>query len=179
MSSIGMTFLWSAIIAAAGAGCTRKSASAVGDGSARGDSGAAKAGECDLAPLGLASATQVPTWKAPAGCSFNAGGDARGPIRSEEEFRAAFTCTGTAASSIDFAQHQLVVQSRTLSPAAIGGLIVDDGTKVTYVERFREPCPSEYPPMPVPYQVMFLLPADATREFAEASCNVHGTSHCR
>ena len=93
-------------------------------------------------------------------------------MASEQEFAQAFVCKGTTPSGIDFKKDQLVVDNRQLSPAGAGGAIYDDGSTVTYVSYFRNPCPGDPQPMPMPYTVTYLLPAGAQRAFAEKTCTV-------
>ena len=94
----------------------------------------------------------------------------------EAELRAQLNCPSGAALGVDFAQHEVAIQDRMLSPAHAGGVIVDDGHKVTFVSRFRMPCLGGAHPMPAPETYAFLLPAGATREFADATCTME--SHC-
>ena len=153
------------------AGCAAKSS---GSGSGQPDG----ADTCDLAALGLGSARNVPAWTPPVACKQSDGAGAAGIVRTEEGFRARFICANGASSGIDFQQNQLVVQVRTLSPAGVGGEIADDGKTVTYVSHFRRNCPDEPRPMPMGYTVMFLLPAGADRQFADASCTVGAQPSC-
>jgi hypothetical protein len=43
------------------------------------------------------------------------------------------------------------------------------------VSRFRNPCPDDPRPMPMPFTVTYLLPAGAKRDFAETTCTVETT----
>lgn len=164
------------------AGCSSRS-SAPNEKGAGGNStdttGAARTG-CNLDALGLGAATSVPAWKPPAGCTARGGtGNLAIAIATEAEFAEMFGCAEGVTSGIDFGRHQLILQHRSLSPAATGGEIVDDGTTVTYLTHFRIPCPDERPPMPIGYAVTYLLPAGAARTFAESSCTLGGQPRCR
>jgi hypothetical protein len=138
-----------------------------------GSAGAAvePASGCNLASIGLGAARPAPAFDIPSGCSPRPGLDAS-PIRSEEAFHAALQCT--APSGVDFTRFELHVVMRTLSPAGLGTQVVDDGTTVTLVSLYRDPCPNEPPPMPMQVPVAYLLPAGAgaVRTAAERSCKV-------
>lgn len=131
---------------------------------------------CDPATLGLGAAKPVAPWAAPAGCTATSSATP-GPatIRSDAEFAARFRCPAGTASGIDFATHQLMVEDRDLSPAGAGTSVVDDGAKVTSINRFRSPCPGDPQPMPMPYTLAYLLPRDAKRVFAETTCTLSST----
>jgi hypothetical protein len=125
---------------------------------------------CNLASIGLAAARPTPTFQIPAGCTPGSAGDAS-PIRNEDAFHATFHCT--APSGIDFTKSELHVVMRALSPAGVGMQVVDDGTTVTLVALYRDPCPNEPPPMPMQVPVAYLLPAGAVRAVAaDRSCKV-------
>lgn len=124
---------------------------------------------CTPAKLGLPGAKPLTIWKAPEGCTPK-GGSGTVTIKREEELKAHFECKG--AVGIDFAKQSLVVTYRTMSPAFAGNEILDDGQKVTLVDKFRSPCPNDPHPMPAPYTLSFLVPAGAPRTFGEATCNV-------
>jgi hypothetical protein len=122
---------------------------------------------CTPAKLGLGSATRVTMWKLQ--CGSVPGGPSTPPlvIRSDDEYAKTFHC---GPSGIDFAQNQLVVSARELSPAGAGGDIVDDGNTVTFINIFRAPCPGAPMARPMDYAVAFLLPAGSTRKFADTGC---------
>ena len=122
---------------------------------------------CDPASLGLGGAKPV-TYAPPPGCRTQVETDA--PINDEATFHAAFACS--AASGIDFSQSELHVVMRTLSPASVGVDVVDDGTTLTFVSRQRNPCPSEYPPMPIEVAVAYVTPIAAERAIGQAMCSV-------
>jgi hypothetical protein len=88
-------------------------------------------------------------------------------IRSEETYAQTFKC---GPSGIDFTLNELVVSTRTLSPAGEGGDIVDDGKTVTFINVFRMPCPGAPMARPMDYDIEFLLPAGSPRTFAETGC---------
>lgn len=183
--------MWRAVLVlVVAAGCNSKSG---GDGASSStpakpsDAGAVKPADaapaktpaaegCDLAALGLGAGHEVPAWTLPAGCTAT-GGDLAGTVTSEKDFAARWTCTG--ASGIDFAKDQLVIESRSLSPAEVGGQVVDDGKTVTFVHHFRQTCPEDPRPMPMGTTVMYLLPAGAQRAHADASCTVGPPRTCR
>jgi hypothetical protein len=68
------------------------------------------------------------------------------------------------------------VVAHSLSPAYAGGAVVDDGKAVTFVSRFRSPCPSDPLPMPIETRFAFALPKHAARAYREASCTI--PPHC-
>jgi hypothetical protein len=111
-------------------------------------------------------------WKAPAGCQVVSAAGSSSPtaIHSEAEFKQAFTCAPEASSGVDFAVNDLLVSARTLSPAGVGARVADDGKTTTIISLFRSPCPSDYPPMPVPFTLAYLMPVKSVRTYAEASC---------
>lgn len=129
---------------------------------------------CSPLVLGLGEARPVTPWAAPAECAAKSG---PGPstIRSEGEFRERFSCPTDTRSGIDFTKQQLVVDDRTLSPASTGISIVDDGVRVTFISRFRSPCPDDPRPMPLPYTLAFLQPKGAARSYGDASCTLPRT----
>lgn len=125
--------------------------------------------ECAPARLGLPNAKPVTLWKRPESCAPK-GGSGTHTVKSEAELAAHFDCKGP--SGIDFTQSSLVVSHRMMSPAFAGNDVLDDGAKVTVVNKFRSSCPNEPPPMPAPYTLLFLLPAGGERTFGEATCKV-------
>jgi hypothetical protein len=120
---------------------------------------------CDLATLGLGAAHVVPMYEPPAACSRPGNSGARDPIRSEAQFRAAFTCPPGVGSGIDFDRDQLMVQQQMMSPMGVGGEVVDDGKTVSYVPHERIPCAGEPHLEPMDVEVMYLLPAGSEREY--------------
>ena len=125
-------------------------------------------------PPGLDAARPVTMWTMPTGCtrSSNNGGSPPAIAHDEAELRAQVTCPAGVTLGVDFAQHEVVIRDSMMSPAYAGGSIVDDGQKVTFVTRFRMPCTQGAHPMPGSMTASFLLPAGATREFAEATCTM-------
>jgi hypothetical protein len=127
---------------------------------------------CMPQKLGLTGAKVVPLWKAPIGCQpVGAGGlNPPTPIHDEAEFKQAFSCSPDVPSGIDFGQNELLVSAGMLSPAGVGARVVDDGKTTTIISLFRSPCPSDYPPMPVPFTLAYLMPVKSARTYAESSC---------
>lgn len=126
-------------------------------------------------PAGLAASQRVSPWQLPRGCQRTSTDPATPTlVHREEEFRAAFNCQGAAGSGIDFGASMLVISDRSASPAYSGGEIRDDGHRVTFVTRYRTPQEGEPLPMPMSITYTFLLPANATRTFADASCTIDG-----
>lgn len=182
MTSDSRALFLMVVAALASTGCTPKSSApstnGVDDAAAAG--GSTTRTGCDLVALGLGAAKPLPAWQPPAGCTVRDGtGQGNVPIRSEEAFAARFDCADGITSEIDFSQHELIAQDRTLSPASTGGEIVDDGTTVTYVTHFRPNCPDDPRPMPMQYTVSYLVPTGATRTFADASCTVGPQRTCK
>jgi hypothetical protein len=159
---MGRAFLWCFVVAA---GCS-KSASGPSGGSATGTAGAGD--PCSAAALGLGGAVQLTAWKMPDGCALKDVG-ASIILRSEADATAHVVCTGAPLGN-DFAKTALVVNQTTLSPAATGVLAFDDGKLLTWVTRFRTPCPDDPQPMPVPVSLVFPVEANAGREFDDKSC---------
>lgn len=127
---------------------------------------------CAPSQLGLGAARPVTPWAAPAECSARSGPPGPATVTSEAQFAERFACPKGTASGIDFATQQLVVEDRTLSPAGAGTTIVDDGAKITFIERARSPCPNDPLPMPIAYTLGFLLPKGAKRTFANTGCTL-------
>jgi hypothetical protein len=127
---------------------------------------------CAPSQLGLGAARQLAPWAAPEGCTAKSGATEPTAVKSEAEFTARFGCPKGTKSGLDFTKQQLMVQDRTLSPAGAGTTIVDDGTKVTFIERDRSPCPGDPQPMPMNYTLGFVLPAGAERTYATRSCTL-------
>jgi hypothetical protein len=125
---------------------------------------------CAPSALGLGTAAPVQLYRVPIGCALGGSGGPPATIRSEEEFHAALNCQ--KPSGIDFKANELVASARMLPPAGMGTDVVDDGKTVTFVNKQRRPCPNEPPPMPITVTVGFLLPAGATRSYADKVCTV-------
>jgi hypothetical protein len=125
---------------------------------------------------GLTAAELRPTLVLPAGCAFTQGGTVTAPrvLRTSEEVLAALSCpqTDLAALGIDPTQQDVYVLGYTMSPASAGQSVYDDGQTLTYVSRFRPPCPNDPMPMPMNATVAWLMPKDATRATREASCSL-------
>ncbi|HWB81544.1 MAG TPA: hypothetical protein VG755_41570 [Nannocystaceae bacterium] len=127
---------------------------------------------CAPSQLGLGAARQLPPWAAPTGCTAKSGANEPTAVTSEAEFAARFECPKGTTSGLDFTKQQLMVQDKMLSPAGAGTTIVDDGSKVTFIERDRSPCPGDPQPMPMGYTLGFVLPAGAERSYATRSCTL-------
>lgn len=132
-------------------------------------SAAATTDPCSPAALKLPDAKPLAPWQPPAGCVLRAGAPAV-LVASDAEAANVFDCKDTPLG-VDFGTHAVVVVHRTLSPATIGVAALDDGKTVTLVNKARNPCPNERPPMPVPATFVFLV-APGDRAFADASCTV-------
>jgi hypothetical protein len=125
---------------------------------------------CSAAAMKLGSATKLTPHQLPDACTANVPeGDAR-IVTSIEAAGETFACPGAVV--LDFATTGLAVTRRTLSPATVGVDAYDDGKTVTWVTRFRSPCPNDPHPMPVPATLLYLLPNPGERAFAEANCTV-------
>jgi hypothetical protein len=96
-------------------------------------------------------------------------------VHSEADLIAAALDCESERSGIDFAKSTLVITGQTLSPAAVGVDVYDDGAKVTFVSRLRSPCPAEPLPGPVTLPLAFEIPAGTTRTFAETTCKQNVT----
>lgn len=126
-------------------------------------------GGCRLEALGLAGGREVEIWQAPTGCTITPPQPgAPTTIRNAGELAAHVTCTGDPG--LDFTRHDLVLVRRTLSPAGVGTMVVDDGTTVTLVAQSQPNCEGDPMPMPMDVPLAFLLPAGSTRAWAEATC---------
>lgn len=113
------------------------------------------------------------------GCSFSGGGTVSAPtvLRTAEEVAAALRCNGEgqpAASTlgVDMNANDVYVVEYTMSPASAGIEAFDDGTRLTVLTRFRPNCPGDPMPMPMNSTVAWLVPKDATRTIAQASCSL-------
>lgn len=79
------------------------------------------------------------------------------------------------AKNVDWKVNALLVTRRNLSPATVAIDALDDGKVVTFVGHQRPNCPSDPRPMPIQKDYAYLLPAGATRTFAEANCTLERT----
>jgi hypothetical protein len=159
------------LLACASLACGKSASSTSGDGSSTTTTPqTVDSSACTPAKLGIPEAKPLAIWKAPEGCEKK-GGSGTVTVKSDEELKAHFDCKG-APTGIDFAKQSLVVAYRTLSPAGAGTDVLDDGQKVTIVNKFRSPCPKDPQPMPAPYTLSFLVPAGGPRTFGETTCNV-------
>ena len=93
-------------------------------------------------------------------------------IHSAEELAAAFACGDGARPAVDLAAHDLAVVNYEMSPGHAGMEVLDDGATVTFVTRFRPPCPQDPRPMPMTGTLAFALPKGATRAYGEANCTL-------
>lgn len=127
---------------------------------------------CAPSQLGLGAARTLQPWAAPEGCTAKSGAAEPTRVQSEAEFAERFTCAKGTKSGLDFAKQLLVVQDRSLSPAGAGTTIVDDGARITFIERQRSPCPDDPQPMPMNYTLGFVLPAGAERSYDNRVCTL-------
>ncbi len=165
-------------------GCGRRAATPPGDASAQSASAsrsqatsAEDSSACSPQTLGLGAAKHLVNWQPPAGCQGPSGGSPTPVvIRSEADFALSFHCVPEAPSGVNFANDDLVISTRMLSPAGAGSSVFDDGQTTTIVSLFRTPCEGGPMPMPMGYTLGFLLPAHSTRVFAEKTCTLE--AHC-
>jgi hypothetical protein len=136
--------------------------------------GAAAALTCSVE--GLEGVPQRLPLALPPRCSFSGGGTTGAPrvLTSAEDILAALQCPerDLAALGIDPSTHDVFVLRDMLSPASTGTSVYDDDTTLTYVTRFRPPCPNDPRPMPIQVTVAWLMPKGATRASREASCTL-------
>lgn len=123
---------------------------------------------------GLERAHRLDIVAMPPGCTFTNGGSTRAPrvLRTADELTASIACQGAPPPSIDMATHDVYVVTYTMSPAGTGLVTFDDGATLTFVSRFRQPCPDDPMPMPMNATFAFTMPKDATRVYAEANCTM-------
>lgn len=124
----------------------------------------------------LAQARALPPLVVP-GCSFSDGGAGSAPrvLHTAEEVAAALRCNGEgqpSALGIDMAANDVYVLGYTMSPAFGGLEVFDDGTALTVLTRFRPNCPGDPMPMPMNSTVAWLMPKDASRTMAQATCSL-------
>ena len=161
------------VLSSAGSGCAKRAATPPGDESGPGHAARADSAECSAQKLGLGAAKRVDSWQPPAGCQGPSGGVSTPQvIRSEAEFALSFHCQPEVPSGVDFVSKELVISTRMLSPAGAGSQVFDDAQTTTIVSLFRTPCADSPMPMPMSYTLGFLLPAGATRAFAEKACTL-------
>lgn len=126
-------------------------------------------------PGGLESAQSVEVVRLPSGCRVTAGGPIAAPTvaGTAEELASAIECDANSERpTIDFAKHQVMLVEFSMSPAYGGSEVFDDGSKVTFVQRDRSPCPDDPLPMPMQTTLGYLLPQGAQRTFHQASCTL-------
>ncbi|MCA9576009.1 MAG: hypothetical protein R3B40_13325 [Polyangiales bacterium] len=125
---------------------------------------------------GLEGATSRPALVLPVGCSFQGGGTASAPrvLGTEEDILALLSCPerDLSALGIDPSTHDVYLLAYTMSPASAGIAVYDDEQTLTYLSRFRPPCPNDPMPMPMSATVAWLMPKGATRATREASCSL-------
>lgn len=124
---------------------------------------------------GIEGSHALDALRLPAGCRYVGGGPPSAPqvVRTPVELAAAIACEpGITPPPIDLEASELYVVSYTLSPAFGGSELRDDDATVTFVTRFRPPCPDDPRPMPMSSALGFTLPRGATRTFREASCTL-------
>jgi hypothetical protein len=131
-----------------------------------------KPGSCDATAKTMGKATKLAAWKPPADCTPKPVGNVKA-IGTEADALPQFECKGTTTKlGIDFKQRQLVVTTRSFSPAQVGLDVYDDGKQITFVSRQRIPCKDDPRPMPGPDTTFLFTPASGARTFAEGSCSV-------
>lgn len=132
-----------------------------------------KEGSCDAKKF--APAKKLDAYKMPAGCAAGpkAQQQAGLAVTKEADARTHLICKDPSTKlGVDFTKRQLIVTSRSFSPAQIGLDVYDDGKKITFVSRQRSPCKNDPRPMPGP-NVTFLFEAPAgARTFSDGSCTV-------
>jgi hypothetical protein len=141
----------------------------------------AKPAESDSCmPGGLEAAHSVEIVRLPSGCRVTSGGSITAPsvVGSADELASALECdAGAQRPTIDFGKSQLMLVEFSMSPAYGGSEVFDDGSKVTFVQRDRSPCPDDPMPMPMQTTLMYLLPHGAQRTYQQASCTL--PARCR
>ncbi|MCC7538021.1 MAG: hypothetical protein IT379_17480 [Deltaproteobacteria bacterium] len=140
-------------------------------GGSRGGGGPGRAATCT--PGGLETARSV-ALRLPQGCRLETSGGMpeRTVIGTAESLASVLTCDGNARPSLDLTTHDLVLVPFSMSPAYGGSDVLDDGTTVTIVSRFRPPCEGDPMPMPMQSVHAFVLPKGASRVYREASCSL-------
>jgi hypothetical protein len=126
-------------------------------------------------PGGLEAAHGVEIVRLPSGCRVTSGGPITAPsvVHGVDELAGALACdAGVERPTIDFGKHQLMLVEFSMSPAYGGGEVFDDGSKVTFLQRDRSPCPDDPLPMPMQTTLAYLLPQGAQRSYAQASCTL-------
>ncbi len=132
-----------------------------------------KPGSCEATAKAMKKATKLVAWKPPADCTAKGGARAPAMLSKEADARVHLECKDANAKvGVDFAKRQLIVTSRSASPAGVGFDVYDDGKQVTFVSRQRMPCKNDPQPMPGPSQTLLYEAAAGARTFADSSCNV-------
>lgn len=149
--------------------CTRPPESESGSSASTGKGDAVA---CGPKALGLLGATPVSFWRAPAGCRLAPKPGPPTVVHGEDELAALLSCPTPTPSGVDFERQVLVVTQRMLSPASVGTDVLDDGRRVTFVNKQRSPCEGDPLPMPITVPLAFVVAKGADRTFGEASCNV-------
>lgn len=132
-----------------------------------------KPGSCEATAKAMGKVTKLGAWKPPADCTAKGIVLAPRSLTKEADARDHVACKDPKAKlGVDFAKRQLIVTSRTASPAEAGIDGYDDGKKITFVSRQRIPCRTDPRPMPGPNQTFLYEAGAGARTFADASCNV-------
>ncbi|MEM6990074.1 MAG: hypothetical protein AAF721_06240 [Myxococcota bacterium] len=126
---------------------------------------------CGAEALGLGAARSLAAWKPPTGCA------AEGPhgatfIRSGDDLATRLRCSDGTSSGVDFSKQSLVQIRGSMSPATVGWVAYDDGTRVTSVTKFRSACPDDPRPMPMEFTQWYVVSGETDRVLAEATCTV-------
>jgi hypothetical protein len=124
---------------------------------------------CSADALKLKAKALAP-WKLPERCTART--SARGVLKTKAELDGAFECEKGVSLGVDLAKSALVRVPWMMSPAAAGLIAYDDGTLITLVTKFRQPCPNDPHAMPIGLTNYYLLPAGAARDFAETNCTL-------
>lgn len=128
---------------------------------------------CSPSALKLPGATRLPAWKPPERCTPRSAGSERAVLRTQADIDANFECSQGTSLGVDLTKQAIVRVSWNMSPAAVGLDALDDKKTLTFVTRFRSPCPKDPHPMPITMTMWYLLPAGgADRGFADANCTI-------
>ena len=133
------------------------------------DASSATVDPCSVDALKLTGAKELAEWAPPGGCTAKAT-DPR-LVRSDADLAHVLTCPAGTAPPVDFTKQTIVYAPRTLTPSAQGFTAYDDGKTITVVTKFRQPCPGEPRPTPMPVTLWFVVPAGADRTVVDASCS--------
>jgi hypothetical protein len=138
-----------------------------------GSSSTVFADPCSAASLKLGAAKELTVWQPPKGCTAKPGARGERVLKKQADIDAAFVCEKGTALGVDAAKQALVVVHWTMSPAAGGLAVFDDGAKLTVVTKFRPNCPKDPHPMPMEATTWFTIaPGGPERTFGTATCSL-------